>query len=60
MGEKGEPKEITPESIEERKSGVSKKERQVLSRNAKPKPHTKKKMKERHMKKRLKEEEQQR
>jgi hypothetical protein len=60
MGEKGEPKEITPESIEERKSGVSKKERQVLSRNAKPKPHTKKEMKERRMKKRLKEEEQQR
>ena len=57
MGEKGEPKEITPESIEERKSGSSKKEKQVLSKDAKPKPHTKKEMKERRLKKRQKEEE---
>lgn len=56
MDEKGEPKEITPETIAERKT-ITKKERQVLSRNAKPKPHTKKEMKERRMKKRQKEEE---
>jgi hypothetical protein len=55
MGENGEPKEATPESIAERKL-ASKKERQMLSRDAKPKPHTKKEMKERRMKKREKEE----
>jgi hypothetical protein len=56
MDEKGEPKEITEETIAERKTST-KKERQVLSRDAKPKPHTKKEMKERRMKKREKEEE---
>lgn len=55
MGEKGEPKEITPESIVEKKTST-KKEKQTLSRDAKPKPHTKKEMKERRLKKREKEE----
>jgi hypothetical protein len=55
MGEKGEAKEITPESIAERKT-ITKKERRTLNRDAKPKPHTKKEMKEKRMKKRLNEE----
>lgn len=54
MNETEEIKEITTESVVS-KNVISKKERQVLSRDAKPKPHTKKEMKEKRLKKRLKE-----
>jgi hypothetical protein len=56
MGENEEIKEPTTENVVEKKLS-SKKERQMLSRDAKPKPHTKKELKDRRLKKRLKEEE---
>ena len=56
MDEKKEIEQITTENVVDKKSST-KKEKRVMVRDAKPKPHTKKELKERRMKKRQKEEE---